>query len=795
MLNILSWYLIVQLFALAGLPLALAWLHRLPSRGYAVAKALGLLLTGVLFWWGSIIHLWSNTASGALMAAVLICGMGLWMLRGRWAELRAWWAAHHEFVITTELLFAAAFLLWVIVRAAQPQIETAGGEKFMEIAFLNAVLRAPGMPPHDPWLSGYAISYYYLGYHLMGMITRLASVPASSAFNLGIASWFALTAVSAYGVLYDMLDGRGPVRALFGPLLLLLTGNGMGLLEVLYSRGLFPPAFWTWLDIRGLNAPPQPPFSWLPSRFFWWWRASRTLHDYTPGGVSQELIDEFPAFSFILGDMHPHLLVLPFALLLVALALHLYHDAHTFERDPDPWRYWSARVIPLAGCALLLGSLGFLNTWDLPIYWALLMGALILGRGRAPDAPELFDRLWAAIPEGGLLGVLSIIYYLPFWIGLRSQAGGILPNLFNATRPVQFVVMFIPLLLPVAALIIGAARRVRLDAYKLVSWSIGVLLSLLALALLMGLVAGYPWVRAVLEGEAILGIAPEQFQQALFTRLSSPWTALLLLLGVMGVVLAFIEGEHKLRPPHTFALLLTLLGCLLTLAPEFVFLKDVFMTRMNTVFKFYFQAWVLWSLAGAWWLATTTEALSRRAAGTARRVGYSAAILAILAGLVYTPLAARQRALEHGIPWTLDGADWVRQQHPADWEAIQWLNAYVEGAPVIAEAPGDNHRAYVYQGRISAFTGLPTVLGWAGHEMQWRGNYEEQAQRELALTQLYASGDTYQVQEIVARYSIAYIYVGPIEQQTYPPETLEVFEQLYPLVYQNAGVSIYQTGF
>ncbi|MBN1487345.1 MAG: hypothetical protein JW981_06845, partial [Anaerolineae bacterium] len=383
--QILLWYLVVQFFSLAGFPLTFAWLRRLPSRGYGAAKALGILLSGVLLWWGGTMHLWGNTASAAISIALVIFGAGIWLLRGQWSEVLAWWHKHRGFVLTAEALFSIVFVFWALVRAAQPQLETAGGEKWMEIGFLNAVLRSNQFPPLDPWLSGFAISYYYLGYVLLGMLTRVAGLPATIAFNLGNASWFALAAIGAYGIVYDLLQGRSTQKALLGPLMLLLTGNGEGFLEVLHARGLLSGRFWVWLDIRNLNQAPEPPFSWVPQRFFWWWQASRTLQDYAPWGARLEVIDEFPAFSFILGDMHPHVLALPFVLVVVALALNTYLEQLVLMPGDSSWSFKSFLAnlrLPLIGTAVVLGALGFLNTWDFPIYWALWAGALVLGRYR-----------------------------------------------------------------------------------------------------------------------------------------------------------------------------------------------------------------------------------------------------------------------------------------------------------------------------------------------------------------------------------------------------------------------------
>ncbi|MFO7695563.1 MAG: DUF2298 domain-containing protein, partial [Anaerolineae bacterium] len=500
LVSILTWYLASQCFAAVGLPIAFAALRRLPSRGYATAKALGLLLTGVVFWWGGTLRLWPNNGSAVLASGGLVLATGLLLMRGHWTDTHAWWQRHRQHVLVVEGLFAASIVGWALVRSTQPQLQTAGGEKWMEIAYLNATLRTPFMPPHDPWLSGFAISYYYLGYLLLALVTRVTQISPTIAFNLGNAGWFGLVAIQAYGIVYDMLPGspddhparRRVCRALVAPVMLLITGNGVGLLEVMHARGLLPASFWRWLDIGRLSEPPQPPFSWIPQRFFWWWQASRTIRDITPWGDPQEVIDEFPAFSFILGDMHPHLLALPFVLIAVTLALHAYTLARDPRNNPQQGddhapssgftaRQWSvagwvahlARTISPSGIArscgyaVVLGALGFLNTWDFPIYWALLVGAWVLGRfAHTQGSPAMGERfraffriLWQTVPGAIALGVLSVVLYLPFWIALRSQAGGILPNLFNATRIQQFTMMFLPLAIPLSSLVIAAARR------------------------------------------------------------------------------------------------------------------------------------------------------------------------------------------------------------------------------------------------------------------------------------------------------------------------------------------------
>ena len=181
-----------------------------------------------------------------------------------------------------------------------------GTEKPMELAFINAILHSPVFPPHDPWLSGYAISYYYFGYVMVAMLAKLGGVPGSVAFNLGVAMVFGVSASGIYGMVYNLLAGKGGIQSrlltlpLLGPLFVLLAGNLEGFLEMLHARGLFwsrlanggwVSPFWKWLDLVELTSPPAQPLSWVPSRYLWWWRASRVVQDYDVAGNVKEVID------------------------------------------------------------------------------------------------------------------------------------------------------------------------------------------------------------------------------------------------------------------------------------------------------------------------------------------------------------------------------------------------------------------------------------------------------------------------------------------------------------------------
>jgi uncharacterized membrane protein len=621
---------------------------------------------------------------------------------------------------------------------------------------------------------------------------------------------------------------------------------------VLHSRGLFPASFWSWLDIKDINLPPSPS-GWVPTRFIWWWRASRVIHDCSfqgllsgncnPPNGDWEVIDEFPFFSFMLGDVHPHVLALPFVLLALALALNLLSNRQT-GKSPNPQIDKSANLQSLLSdfiglafggwpefvlYAVCLGALGFLNTWDFPIYLFVVTLAFALRRALTGA------RNWAAeaIAAGLGLGILGGIMYLPFYLGFQSQAGGILPNLFNPTKLQQFLVFFGPFLFVIASYLVIISRGTaplhgwrRLPSLLALTWG-GPVAALLAVGLSLTLSpTARTWVEELLRQpdlQALLGNANlgSLALMAARIRLSHPWTflflggllawVLLLLLPTadshfgplgrrplttdqrpttdVGDQPSAVSGQPssvvQLSAADLFALILIGVGLLLPLAVEFVYLRDLFGTRMNTVFKFYFQAWVLLALAAAY-AASVVLSRVHGLAGMAWRLGLT---LLVLAGLVYPVLAIPSKTGNFGGEPTLDGMAWLKAAHPDDYAAIRWLQTNAPDGAVILEAPGDS---YSYTGRVSALTGLPTPLGWDFHEFQWRGSYDEPARRQPEIDILYNSVDPAQTLTLLDKYAITYIYVGRLERERYNPSGLAKFERLMDVVYRQGEVTIYQ---
>jgi uncharacterized membrane protein len=236
--------------------------------------------------------------------------------------------------------------------------------------------------------------------------------------------------------------------------------------------------------------------------------------------------------------------------------------------------------------------------------------------------------------------------------------------------------------------------------------------------------------------------------------------------------------------PVRFAAILIAVGALLVLAPEFVYLRDQFGWRMNTVFKFYYQAWMLWSLAAAF-----GTALLLRSLRGVMDWGFRALIFVVLViSLTYPVLAFANKTNNFAPPYgfTLDDFDRVRRENPDEAGAIEYLRKAPDG--ILAEAVGGSYTGFA---RISTYTGLPTVLGWPGHEIQWRGTVAPQGTRQDDIAALYSTADWGTAQAIIQKYQIRYIVVGGLERQAYKVQE-EKFRSHLSTVYQTGTISIYE---
>ena len=690
------WWLWITLAGVAIMPLALRYLSALPDSGYTLARTLGMLIATWIFWLLGSYGFLDNSAGSIILTWLLVSAASLALyFRARDGELFSdWWRENRSLFVVAELLFALLFLGWALYRAHQNDL--VGTEKPMELAFLSATQRSAGFPPNDPWMSGFAISYYYMGYVMSSALATLSGVSSTIGFNLTVASQFALTGLTTFGVLYNLARSRSQsasrmaamATGIVGILIMLLMGNFQFiLLELpLASRSAPQSYFEFWgtqklpdFDVIEYQRQAESPLnldttSW---NHWWWFNASRVPTDYDLNGrlTGIQPIGEFPAFSFILSDNHPHVLSLPFAITAIGLMLNLV----LWRREA------SAGQLLLYGVAV--GGLAFLNAWDAPAFLLGLVGAEALRRLMTSEEGRLTTWDWLALPKFGvMLALVAGAAYLPYFVGFRSQAGGVLPNLLHPSLFQRFFIMFGPLFVILSAYLLVECWRGRAESQ--LNWRLGfkvgvsLLLGMLALMMLLsvaiaignpdapitGNLAGAHW----LSGEVAGQLAQRRLEYGL--------TSILLALGI-GIVVArlFPDKDSAARSGEVafngisyssatgFVLLLIGMGLCLTLFCEFFYLKDNFYVRINTVFKLYYQAWMLWSIAAAYALYSVLIDRGRPAPNVILRVAIGILFLvSIVAGLLYGIAATRHRAwIESGRHFA---AERQRYSPPGDWE-------------------------------------------------------------------------------------------------------------------------------
>jgi len=474
-----------------------------------------------------------------------------------------------------------------------------------------------------------------------------------------------------------------------------------------------------------------------------------------------ETINEFPFFSVLLGDLHPHLMALPFMLLAVSGALFVL-------RQPKPGR---ARLAGFGACA---GALYAINSWDFPT----ALGLMALAAAIAS-----FPQWRAAGARIGWLAVGAVIPWLPFWIQFDPPTSGgsglgplgtVAVHAGERTSLPEFLLVF-GITAAIGAASIGIAVLNERDGDH------GPLLP--------------AWALAALGAFAIAGLA-----------LRAP---VLFLCGVLAILGWALLLRRRTAPPLDAALLLVSSAFALAAVVEVLFLRDVFGNRMNTLFKVYYQVWILLGVGAAIAFGIAVDrSRSRSPLGRGALVLATAAALAVL--LAYPVVASWQWVRDW--PWTdggsrwrgMDGLAYADQRYPDEAAAIRWLAANAAPGDVLLEAAGCSYQPIgdLPFDRFSAYTGIPTVIGWANHERQWRAGQPERLaeigprQEEVAAYYADPSPDRGIAWLVVGRYEtgdwrslcdVAGPYPG-IDEGDWPgPEWTLAFERGETRIYRRTG--------
>ena len=774
MLDALSWYIAVQILGFLAFPAGFLLFKRLPDRGFTLAKPAAMVFFSYVLWMLGLSHIAPNTQFTIVAILVVAAIPSVLLFRKNLNEIKKIIRQNWPMLVAAEVLFLGFFLMWLGIISEVPAINHT--EKPMDFGFMNAVLQSRFFPPEDPWLSGSSISYYYFGHFMMAFLTQMTGVASSVGYNLGVALVPGLVAIGAFGLVYNLvrLSGgslrAGMVFGAVGPVLILQAGNLEGVVEFVHLQSWGGSGFWEWVGIKGLDGT-NTGSGMFPDNQWWWFRASRVIDTLSGGQSLDYTITEFPFFSFILGDLHPHVMSLPFVILGLGITLNFFLATGQLGLG-----WLRENAVEAAAIALFIGVLAFINLWDMPVLAAMLaVAAMVKAYGDCNGS--LTRAAMGAVIVVLPIIVLAVVFFLPFYSDFEAQTSGILPLRDVNTRPILLFLVMGPLILLAVSFLLrqlpGLVRPSDNDSSG---------------AVIVMVVVATPFL--VWTGLAFFTTWIDDGVSAAFGEVGSRMILVipgLLLVGIAGFS-AMQRSRLKLEPTTVFPLLVAGLAFYLLIGAEIFYVVDQFggeFRRMNTVFKIYYQAWLLLGIVGSYGLYYLWSARSSvswpinlgRILPVGRYVWIATVSVLFLASM-YFPLGAaldRTGVLRDGhsvTDNTLDGLAFLKRSSPGEYAAIEWLR---DDAPWgrMVEAVGDDYTDFA---RISSSTGLPTVLGWKGHELQWR-SASSFTGREEDVNSIYSSADSGLVRSLLDAYDVRYVYLGSRERRTYSGDNLADFEQ------------------
>ena len=734
-----------------SLPVTAAAFSGLRGRGAAFAVPIGFATITVVG------YLVGHVAFGrvALLAGLAVLAAA--SFRFGTPDKRLW--RHYAEIAA---VFAVAFLFAAAIRAVSPAVAPlplSAGEKFLDYGLLRSLLRSSTLPPEDMWFAGEAVRYYYGGQMLTALLATLTGTEARFAYNLALAGFYAALVTAAYGLAGAIAADHGAPRRLaaaIGAFFVGVAGNLDTAVRV---------TAWT-LPSEALAAlpgvgPGHELRSWTPAAFSYW-DSSRII---------EGTINEFPLFAWLNGDLHAHMMTTPFTLLVAGLCYAYWRT----PRDEIARR----RGLVLA-TAPVAGILAITNTWDVPVAGGLVLltvafapadpATLLPGpiRRRVPTArsavgAELQRDGTALLAATAVLAVGALLVG-PFWLSSASTRSlGLFPPRSDLWPLVVVHGGFLALFVPY----VGGRLVGETDGPG--GRSIAVAAAIAAGAILT-LVAGF-------AALALFGPLLIAAWLALRRRADAGFETVLVIAGI-GLVL-LVELAYVVEPHQ----------------------QGTGLERLNTVFKVYSQVWVLWApaagvvaarlvdSAGALGAGRAVDTLRWRRGGTVL-VGVVIVVTGLYAGLAVPAHLGSDPVGTDGA--TLDGTAYVGATYPEEAAAIAWLDDR-EGQPTIVTAAPGGYRWEPSEGEGAAapasLTGVPTVLGWM-HEEQYRGSDPYEA-RLGDVTAIY-EGSPERQSELLDRYGVEYVYVGPAERARYDL-TVESHPRLTP-AFEGDETVVYAVG-
>ena len=726
-----TWWLLAFLMGMVAMPVTGRLFAGFEDKGWMFSKVLAITVTGFLTWFlvtAKILPFTAATCIGVSVVCAVGCGV-LYHFQGK-NGIDCFPSGKVNLIYGEEILFFIFFLMWTYFAGFRPQAY--GTEKFMDYGFMEAMMRSTTLPARDLWYSEGTINYYYGGQYFAVFLTKLTGSKVELTYNLMRTFVAAFAFVLPFSLVRQMsvdrlkgsLTGKKrclpAVAGIIAGISVSIAGN---MHYVVYSK-IIP-----WLQkLQGKEADSY----WFPD-------ATRYI-GYNPD-VPDKTIHEFPCYSFVLGDLHAHVVNVMFVLFLVGLLYAWMRSVRMREAvimKPGRKQFWKKQLlIPhILLVAVMIGMFRFTNFWDFIIYFV-VTGGVVLFTNIVQFDGKVKRILAVTAVQAVEIIVISYVVSLPFTLQFDSMFKGV-----------------------------GIAQNHSMIHQLLILWGLPVVLTVLLIICII-------WEK--LRGGA---------NRSLYRLMKA------------------------ISVPDLFAIVMGLCAIGLIVIPELVYVRDIYENgnaRANTMFKLTYQAYILFALMMSYilvfFVADRIKILQEtkldnryekkvRLSKVQITVGGMAIILLISTCGYFINATTNWFT---GFPLknkyqTLNATAYLENAIPEDAAAIRWLNKNITGQPTVLEACGDSYKDY--DNRVSAMTGLPTVLGWYVHEWLWRNNLDEENKRRTDVETIYTSTDKKEVQELLDKYEVNYIFIGSCEYQKYEGVNVALLSSLGEIVFKEENTMI-----
>ncbi|HIU75270.1 MAG TPA: hypothetical protein IAC62_05270 [Candidatus Pelethocola excrementipullorum] len=747
----LKWWLMILALGLGFLPLTSRLFAGFEDKGWLFSKAIGMAVSGFVVWALVCAGILKFTAVTCLVT-VIVCLVLCWGLEGFLAARgkRRRLELNLDLVLGEELVFLAVFFLWTYLAGFHP--EAHGTEKFMDYGFMAAMMRSDTLPAPDIWYSLKDMNYYYGGQYYAVFLTKLSWSEVADTYNLMRTLVAGLLAGMSFSIVYQLVKGMNAIKS---PRVKGVTASLGGLLAggaVVFAGNLHYLIYGVIGKALG----------WKSGIDYWFPNSTRYIGYYPE--TNDKCIHEFPSYSFVLGDLHAHVVNTMFVIVVIGLMLSWILKIRKEGGDETTWNWKRCILDPhVVMGGFFIGIFQFTNYWDFVIYFTVIVICCIyinLYRFRCRWKPVLLS----IVIQATEVFAIGMVVALPFTLTFENMVSGV-----------------------------GIAENHTMIRQWLVLWGLPAGLLLIFIMFLLLEYRKYRKSEVLPSGEEVQTTNPESSTEESAEE-SGEETG-----GTSVVVSQQIPLDSEQREPKRrvladifqwvnssdiFVFIIGMCALGLVLIPEVVYVRDIYedgYARSNTMFKLTYQGFIMFAVAMSYIILRLLSWKGRKLSKVLGGLGLIALLstFGYFGNAVYSWFGTVWNPAEYRCQ---DATRYLEVAFPEDASAIRWLNEHVEGNPVVLEANGDSYSDYA---RVSAMTGLPTVLGWYVHEWLWRGDTDDLNMRVADIESIYTSQDAQQVMSLLEKYDVSYIYVGKYEREKFPKLNEGVLQDLGELVYQN----------